>query len=159
MCRACAAEVRSGRLCTECARVVLERSMLPHVPRLAVSVLALGALYGVALGAYLVVLVAVLADSGLGGELAGDEALGLGVIVALALSTLPAFALHLAAGLMLRRRRGRLLSYAAIGSGFVAVGGACFFPLSVAVLIYAALVLGDVDVRAAFDAEQPRAEG
>ncbi len=155
MCTACASEIRDGKLCKRCEAVLLERGMIKHVPRLAVAVGS----YGVVL---LVISLGYCGFLGLAGvgmtdpgyTLGEDDYLGLGVFFLAGLPELPVGLLHIAAGAALRQRRGRLLTYFAVASGFAAIGAACFIPVSIALLIYAALVLGDVDVRDLFDAEE-----
>jgi hypothetical protein len=149
--------MRDGRLCKACERVLLERGMVKHIPRLAIAVGS----YGVVLLAVSLLYCGFLGLIGIGMTEPGyspadDDFLGIGVFVVLALPQLPASLLHIAAGAALRRHRGRLLAYVAIGSGLLSIGAACLFPVSVGLLIYAGLVLGDVDVRAAFDAEEQR---
>ena len=159
MCGACASELRSGRLCKSCERVMRDRGMLKHVPKLAIAVGS----YGVVLLTLSFFYCGFLGLAGIGMSeqsyaLGEDDFLGLGVFLGLALPEIPAGILHIAAGAALRRQRGRLLTYVAIGSGFLAAGAACLFPVSVALLIFAALVLGDVDVRAVFDEEAARSD-
>ncbi len=158
MCASCASELRNGKLCKACESILLDRGMIKHVPRLAVAVGS----YGVVL---LLVGMAYCGFLGLAGvgmsdpsyAIGDDDFLGLGVFALAALPELPAGILHIAAGAALRRRRGRVLAYVAISSGFVAIGAACLIPISVALLTYAALVLGDVDVKELFDAEEAEA--
>lgn len=132
--------------------------MLKHVPKLAIAVGS----YGVVLMLLSLFYCGFLGLAGLGMTEPGyamgdDDFLGLGVFLGLSLPEIPAALLHIAAGAALRHRRGRILTFVALGSGFFAVGAACLFPVSVALLIFAGLVLGDVDVRAAFDAEEEAA--
>jgi hypothetical protein len=155
MCAACASEMRNGKLCKSCEAVLLERGMIRHVPKLAVAVGS----YGVLLLVVSFFYCGFLGLAGVGMSdpsyaFGDDDYLGLGVFALAAAPEIPAAILHIAAGAALRRRRGRILTYVAVVSGFFAIGAACFFPLSIALLVYAGLVLGDVDVREMFDAEE-----
>lgn len=77
---------------------------------------------------------------------------GGGAYVVLALANVPIAALHVAAGVQLRRGRGLVLTIASLAASLPAMILALYCsPFEVLVLIYAVVVLADPEVRAELD--------
>jgi len=159
MCAECRSPARSVPRCRRCLALVVSRGRARHLPSLGVMMIVHGCLL-VLMGIFhvlsmaMVALVMQNADVSNRDELLASGVLGMTagwMLLVAALHAVPGV-LQVVAGVKVRRQRGRVVAFIALGSAMTSVLGCYCAPTSIALLIWGLVVLMSEGVPEVFEA-------